>query len=124
MNNLIKQNKTKKSTKSTKPAKNNKSKIKKWGTPYTFPSILKFWKDYSCKNWERLKPMPHSNRAKIIFEEYKKEKDRIRRNYVYTNFTNERDKEQLIENLKNAEEFTEPKKNMMVFYLELIQSNN
>jgi hypothetical protein len=43
--------------------------------------------------------------------------------YIH-NFPNERDKEQLIENLKNAEEFTEPKKNMMVFYLELIQSNN
>tara|TARA_Y100000389_G_scaffold173873_1_gene183373 strand:+ start:454 stop:825 length:372 start_codon:yes stop_codon:yes gene_type:complete len=114
MNTYIKPTKsTKSTTKSTKPTKstkNNNSKIKKGGTPYTFPSYILFMRNYGRNNYERLKPMDNQNKMKIMAEEYAKEKDRIRKDYVYKNFPNERDKEQLIKNLKKAEEFTPAKK--------------
>ena len=49
------------------------------------------------------------NKLKIIAVEHRKEKDRIRRDYVYKNFPNERDKEQLIKNLEKGEKFTPAK---------------
>jgi hypothetical protein len=67
---------------------------------------------YINKNYERLEPMDWQNKMRIVAQEYKKEKDRIRRDYVYKNFPNEneRDKEQLIKNLEKGEEFTPAKK--------------
>jgi hypothetical protein len=107
--------KTTKSTqskmKSTKSIKSTKLKRKQGGTPYIFPSIFKFYRDYKKKNSERLKPMSEYDRQRLIAKEWKEEKDRIRSNYVYKNFKdlNEIDKKKLIENLKKAEEFTKPK---------------
>lgn len=68
-------------------------------------------RDYNKNHYKRLEPMDMSNKTKLILQEYAKEKDRIRKDYVYKNFKdlNEIDKKKLIENLKKAEEFTKPK---------------
>lgn len=107
--------KTTKSTqskpKTTKSIKSTKLKRKQGGTPYIFPSYQKFMRDYNKNHYKRLEPMDMSNKIKLILQEYAKEKDRIRKDYVYKNFKdlNEIDKKKLIENLKKAEEFTKPK---------------